>query len=199
MYGYARRGLGWSPKKSIVPALVGTLYFVALRVSWDAFREELALIFFFVVLMLLVTKAGDSGKFSWKRYVAFSLALAAVVLSNQVVAVLVLGVLLFTVIYKLIRENRVDAVRIILFSLPAVLLFFAIFYLSPAVPEYRLIFGFPTTTLTAGWRCLVTPLILAMLANEAGFFLYCFVATTSISTFERETLSATSRCAAFSF
>ena len=46
MYGYARRGLGWSPKKSIVPALVGTLYFVALRVSWDAFREELANNFF---------------------------------------------------------------------------------------------------------------------------------------------------------
>ena len=174
MYGYARRGLGWSPKKSIVPALVGTLYFVALRVSWDAFREELALIFFFVVLMLLVTKAGESGKFSWKRYAAFSLALSAVVLSNQVVAVLVLGVLLFTVIYKLVRESRVDAVRLIMFSLPAVLLFFLIFYLSPAVPEYRLIFGFPTTT--DGWLALFGySSYPAMLANEAGFFLYCFV------------------------
>ncbi len=174
MYGYARRGLGWSPKKSIVPALVGTLYFVALRVSWDAFREELALIFFFVVLMLLAMKAGESGKFSWKRYAAFSLALAAVVLSNQVVAVLVLGVLLFTVIYKLIRESRVDAVRLIMFSLPAVLLFFLIFYLSPAVPEYRLIFGFPTTT--DGWLALFGySSYPAMLASEAGFFLYCFV------------------------
>jgi hypothetical protein len=174
MYGYARRGLGWSPKKSIVPALVGTLYFVALRVSWDAFREELALIFFFVVLMLLVAKAGGSGKFSWKRYVAFSLALAAVVLSNQVVAVLVLGVLLFTVIYKLVRESRIDAVRLIVFSLPAVLLFFAIFYLSPTVPEYRLIFGFPTTT--DGWLALFGySSYPAMLASEAGFFLYCFL------------------------
>jgi len=174
MYGYARRGLGWSPKKSIVPAMVGTLYFVALRVSWDAFREELALIFFFVVLMLLVVRAGASGKFSWKRYVAFSLALAAVVLSNQVVAVLVLGVLLFTVIYKLVRESRVDAVRLIVFSLPAVLLFFVIFYLSPAVPEYRLIFGFPTTT--DGWLALFGySSYPAMLASEAGFILYCFL------------------------
>ena len=32
MYVYARQGLGWSPKKSIIPALIGTLYFVALRV-----------------------------------------------------------------------------------------------------------------------------------------------------------------------
>ena len=176
MYGYARRGLGWSPTKSIVPALVGTLYFVALRVSWDAFREELALIFFFVVLMLLVTKAGASEKkFSWKRYGAFALALAAVVLSNQVVAVLVLGVLLFTVVYKLVRESRIDAVHLILFSLPAVLLFFLIFYLSPSVPEYRLIFGFPTTT-SDGWLALFGySSYPAMLASEAGFFLYCFV------------------------
>jgi hypothetical protein len=174
MYGYARRGLGWSPKKSVVPALVGTLYFVALRVSWDALREEVALIFFFVVLMLLVAGAGGSGKFSWKRYVGFSLALAAVVLSNQVVAVLMLGVVLFTVIYKLVRESRVDAVRLVVFSLPAVLLFFAIFYLSSAVPEYRLIFGFPTTN--DGWLALFGySSYLAMLVSEAGFFLYCFL------------------------
>ena len=105
MYVYARRGLGWSPKKSIIPALIGTLYFVALRVSWDAFREEIALIFFFLVLTLLVAKSETSEKFPWKRYVAFSVALAAVMLSNQFVAALMLGVVLFTVIYKLIREK----------------------------------------------------------------------------------------------
>jgi hypothetical protein len=174
MYGYARRGLGWSPKKSFVPALVGTLYFVALRISWDALREELALIFFFVALMLLVAGSGASGKFYWKRYAVFSLALAAVALSNQVVAVLALGVVLFTVVYKLVRENRVDAVRLILFSLPAVLLFFVIFYLSPAVPEYRLIFGFPATS--DGWLALFGySSYTAMLTSEAGFFLYCFL------------------------
>ncbi|MBE3115799.1 hypothetical protein IMZ68_01210 [Candidatus Bathyarchaeota archaeon] len=174
MYIYARRGLGWSPKKSIIPALVGTLYFVALRVSWDAFREELALIFFFVVLTLLVARSGASDKFSWKRFVAFSLALAAVMLSNQFVAVLMLGVVLFTVIYKLVRESRVDAARLVLFSLPAVLLFFTMFYLSPAVPEYRLIFGFPTTP--DGWLALFGySSYPAMLISEAGFILYCFV------------------------
>jgi hypothetical protein len=174
MYGYARRGLGWSPKKSIVPALIGTLYFVALRVSWDALREEIAIIFFFVVITLLVVNSGSSGRFSWKRFVPFSLALVAVILSNQFVAVLVLGVVLFTVIFKFVRENRIDAVRLVLFSLPALLLFFLIFYLSPAVPEYRLIFGFPATT--DGWLALFGySSYQAMLTSEAGFILYCFV------------------------
>jgi hypothetical protein len=173
IYSYARRGLGWSPKKSLIPALLGTLYFVALRVSWDAFREEVALIFFFVVLALLVAKSEASNKFSWKRFTAFSLALVGVMLSNQFVAALMLGVVLFTVIYKLIRESRIDAARIVLFSLPAVLLFFAILYLSPAIPEYRLIFGFPATT--DGWLALFGySSYQAMLTSEAGFILYCF-------------------------
>jgi hypothetical protein len=174
IYGYARSGLGWSPKKSIIPALLGTLYFVALRVSWDAFREEVALIFFFIVLTLLVAKSEPSNKFSWKRKVVFSLALVGVILSNQFVAALMLGVILFDVIYKLIRESRKDAAQIVLFALPAVLLFFSIFYLSPAVSEYRLIFGFPTTP--DGWLALFGySSYSAMLTSEAGFILYCFV------------------------
>ena len=54
MYAYAKRGLGWSPSKSTFVALLGTIYFVALRASWDQLREELGLVFFFVVLMLLI-------------------------------------------------------------------------------------------------------------------------------------------------
>ena len=49
IYGYAQKGLGWSPKKSIATALLGTLYFVALRVSMDSLRNMLGLIFFFIV------------------------------------------------------------------------------------------------------------------------------------------------------
>src|SRR3989304_5293153 len=65
MYMFARRGLDWSPSKGTVAALIGTIYFVALRVSWDMLRNELGLIFFFVVLTLLSTVKNSS----WKRYV----------------------------------------------------------------------------------------------------------------------------------
>jgi hypothetical protein len=174
MFVFAKRGLGWSPKKSIVPALLGTLYFVALRVSWDALREEMALIFFFLILTLIVSGVLKSRKLTWKSYVTFCLALIAVVLSNQVVAVLALGVVLFTVVYKFIRKDRFESTILVILSLPAALLSFAIFYLSPAVPEYRLIFGFPQTT--DGWLALFGySSYPAMLVSEAGFFFYCFL------------------------
>ncbi len=172
IYVFARRGLSWSTKKSLVPALVGTLYFVALRISWDALREEIALIFFFVVLTAIA--AMSTKKFSWKNYLLFALALAAVVLANQVVAVLVLGVVLFTVIYKLFHEGRLNAARLVAFSLPAVALFLAVFYLSPSIPEYRLIFGFPSTP--DGWLALFGySSYLDMLGSTAVFILFCFL------------------------
>ena len=62
MFGYAKIGLGWSSQKSIVPAFIGTLYFVALRISWDMLREELALVCFFAFLILLAVS--EHGKFS---------------------------------------------------------------------------------------------------------------------------------------
>lgn len=172
IYTYARRGLAWSPKKSLIPALVGTLYFVALRISWDALREEIAIIFLFLALTAITQIA--AGKSSKKNYLLLSLSLSAVVLSNQVVAVLAMGIALFTVIYMLLRQGRFNALRTVLFSLPAVILFLAIFYLSPSIPEYRIIFGFPSAP--DGWLSLFGYASYPeMLASEAVFILYCFV------------------------
>jgi hypothetical protein len=171
MYFFARRGLGWSQIKSLVPALVGTLYFVVLRISWDAFREEIALIFLFFALTLLIQA---QAKVSWKRLGLFSLALIGVVLSNQVVAVLALAVVLLSLVYMFLRDNRNNALRLATFMLPAVALFLAVFFLSPAVPEYRLIFGFPNTP--DGWLALFGySSYLEMLGSEAIFLLYCFL------------------------
>ena len=41
-YHYAHKALSWSSTKSLLVALLSTLYFVALRISWDMFRSELA-------------------------------------------------------------------------------------------------------------------------------------------------------------
>ena len=100
IYFFAHNGLDWSPTKSLVPALLGTLYFVGLRVSWDQLRNELGLIFLFVVLTLL-----SKQRNSRKRYVLLSLAMVAVVLSHQLVAVIMLGIVVFTLIYKLVSER----------------------------------------------------------------------------------------------
>ena len=172
IYGYAKKGLGWSPRKSVLTALLGTLYFVALRISWDLLRNELALIFFFVVLTLLAT--GESNKYTWKRCLLLSSAMLAVVLSHQLVAVIMFGVVVFTIIHQFIKKERVKAPTLFAVALPAALFFFASVYLSPAVSEFRLIFGFPASG--DGWLQLFGfSSYPAMLAGEAGFFLYCFL------------------------
>jgi hypothetical protein len=173
IYGYAKSGLNWSPKKSVLTALIATLYFVALRISWDLLRNELALVFFFVVLTLIAKE--NLGKNSWKRFLLLSLAMLAVVLAHQLVAVVMLGMITFTILFYLFRKQRAKILPLVAVSLPAVLLFFVSFYFSPSVPEFRLIFGFPAVG-GDGWLSLFGfASYPAMLASEAGFFLYCFL------------------------
>lgn len=171
IYLYARRGIAWSQKKSLFVALLGTLYFVALRISWDALREELAISFLFLTLTAVALII--AGRTSKKIYLFLSLAFIAVILANQVVAVLAMGIILFTAIYLLLKKSRTFALRIIAFSLPAVTIFLAVFFLSPSIPEYRLIFGFPNTS--DGWIAIFGYSSYSdMLASTAVFYLYCF-------------------------
>ena len=172
IYGFAQKGLGWSPKKSIATALLGTLYFVALRISMDSLRNMLGLIFFFVVLTIFSLSEPD--KYSWKRYVLLSLSMVVVVLSHQLVSVIMLGIFAFTIGYKFVRGMSAKAIRLVLVYLPSALLFISIFFLVPSVSEFRLIFGFSNGS--DGWLALFGfSSYPAMLLNEAGFFLFCFL------------------------
>ena len=172
IFGFAQRGLGWSSRKSLATALFGTLYFVALRVSWDSLRNMLGLVFFFVVLTLF--SLSERKGYSWKSCVALSLSMVAVVLSHQLVSVIMLGVFAFTVGYKLIRRKQAKATRLVLVYLPAALLFLAMFFLVHSVSEFRLIFGFSNAN--DGWLSLFGfSSYPTMLLSEAGFFFYCFL------------------------
>jgi hypothetical protein len=168
IFAYAKRGLGWSPSKSTFVALLGTVYFVALRASWDQLREELGLVFFFVVLMLLLINRKDS---SWKRYVVLSLAIMAVVLSHQLVSVLMFGVIVFTVAYNLFRKDFIGSIDLIVVSLPAAL-YFVIVYLSGVAQSGILGYSNVVSPL-ASWTGFTS--YQSMLISEGGFFLYCFL------------------------
>jgi hypothetical protein len=171
IYGYAKRGLGWSPSKSTITALLATLYFVSLRISWDMLRNELGLALFFVVLMLINFEG--SALHSWKRYLTLSLAMCLVVLAHQLVSVIMFGVVALTIIYYIFKKNGLNIKRLVGVSLPAILVFLGIFYFSSEVPEYRIIFGFSQSD---GWLSLFGfPSYQAMLTSIAGFFLFCFL------------------------
>jgi hypothetical protein len=167
LYLYARKSLGWSPPKSIAPALLGTIYFVALRISWDMLRNELGLIFFFVVLALLT----NIEKRSRKYYLILSLAMLAVVLTHQLVAVIMFGAITSTIIHKILRKHRIAAVNVFLALLPSIL-FFAIVYFGYATKygffDYSTNIGSPL----ANWTGFTS--YQSMLTSEIGFFFYCY-------------------------
>jgi len=168
MYLFARRGLGWSPIKSSVPAILGTVYFVALRVSWDMLRNELALIFFFAVLALL----NMGQRSSWKRYGLLSLAMIVVAFSHQLVAVIMLGAVAITAFFTLFRKEYIKAGILFLVSVPATVLFFVIAHFSVVASgftDYSTNAGSPL----ASWTGFTS--YSSMLTSGAGFFLYCYL------------------------
>lgn len=168
IYAYAKKGLRWSPSKSVLVALLGTVYFVALRASWDQLREELGLIFFFVVLTLLINRKERS----WKSYAFLSLMLVVVALSHQLVSVLMFGVIICTIAYNLFRKNFVGSFALIVTSLPAVLYFFTA-YLSDVLHSGILIYSTIGVSPLANWTGFAS--YPAMLLDAGGFFVYCFV------------------------
>ena len=168
IYYYAYKGLGWSSIKSLAPALLGTLYFVALRISWDMLRSELGLIFLFVALTLLAQiKVG-----SWRRYSLLSLAMVAVVLSHQLVAVILLGVVGFTVISTWFQKKLCDSLALIVATLPAAV-FSLVVYFFAVVPVGFQDYSSSTELLLAGWLGFSS--YPGMLLSGVGFFLFCFL------------------------
>ncbi len=174
IYSYAKKGLRWSPSKSVFVAILGTVYFVALRASWDQLREELGLVFFFVVLTLLINLKGSS----WKRYVALSLAMFAVVLSHQLVSVLMLGAIVFTVVYNSLHKDLASSTKVVMVSLPAIL-YFIIVYLSGVIQSGLLNYFTNVGSPLSSWSGF--PSYQSMLFDTGRFLRVLFLAYTSCS------------------
>jgi hypothetical protein len=165
VYEFAKKGLHWSPSKSLVSALLSTLYFVALRISWDMLRNELALIFFFIALTLLSMQLASK-----KQFVLLSLVMLAAVLSDQLVAVLMLGIVIFTILANLLKKDYKKASSLLLASLPSALLL--IIYL---ISVSQLVFLTSSTEVASLLSWTGFSSYESMLLNEVGFFLYCFL------------------------
>lgn len=168
IFSYAKKGLNWSSIKSTFVAILGAVYFVGLRASWDQLREEVGLVFFFVVLMLICNRKNNS----WANYVILSVAMLSTALSHQLVSVLMLGVIVSTVAYNLLRKDFKHSIKLIVTSLPAVLYFFAVYIggvLQAGMLDYSTNVGSPL----ANWTGFTS--YTSMLLSTGGFFLYCYL------------------------
>jgi len=171
VYGFSSHALGWSPRKSLLATLLVTLYFVALRVSWDLLRNELALIFLFMALTMIHKGCGD-----WKGRVLLPLAMILVALSHELVTVILFVIVGTLVLRLLFKREYVEARGLILASLPAVLLFLLIFYAKCKVSSgefLTVLLSFPAKE-SEGWLSLngfsSYP---DMVVSMVGFLFYC--------------------------
>ncbi len=83
-YAFARRVLGWNARKSLLLILIASSYFVSLRISWDLFRNTLAL-----ALMLLALVVGQNVN-TRRRLLSFSVMVVLVATAHLLVATLLI-------------------------------------------------------------------------------------------------------------
>ena len=168
VYFYSRKVLSWSSKKSLLAVLISTLYFVALRISWDMLRSELGLIFLFLALIFI-----HKNNYSFKNGVLLSLALVFVVFSNQLVSVIMFMIVMATIISLYLRNKRVEAKKIVLCATPASFLFLVIIYVN------LFVYSIPAVGLSeiysAGFNALLGASYFDLVINTLGFLAFCYL------------------------
>jgi hypothetical protein len=133
MFLYAKKGLFWSDRKSlVVPILVAT-YFISLRDSWDLYRQTLGLVFLMAVFISL--KSFNSPR----RYYTASCFMILTVFSHELPSVILFFIIALQSARLFIGKLRKDSIYLLAsVALPAALFFYH--WYSPldgviAIPE----------------------------------------------------------------
>jgi len=168
IYFYAHKSLSWSPRKSLLVALLATLYFVALRISWDMFRSEIASILLFVALIFLA-----KNKLSLKSGILLSVSMFLIVLAHQLITVIMFVVVIATLAGLHFRGHKIELRKLIVISIPATVLFLSIIYIDYFI--YSLPFLGTSITTSSGLPSLATSSYLNALIDTLGFFVFCFL------------------------
>jgi len=171
VYFYANKALSWSPRKSLCVTVFATLYFVALRISWDMLRTELGLIFLFAALIFL----GKDGS-PLRNGVLLSLAMLSVVLSHPLVALVMFFIVLVTTTRLGLDRKMVEARRLVVSSVPAGVLFLVVVYANYLVSsKFSVIGSFPAQD-SGGFMALFGFLSYPdLVVNTLGFLFFCYL------------------------
>lgn len=171
VYCYATKALSWSPRKSLLGVLFTTLYFVALRVSWDMLRTELGLIFLFTTLTLM-KKSG----LSFRNGLLLSISMLFVVFSHPLVAVVMFSIVLVTTIRLHFDGNSFDAKALVFSSVPAVLLFLVMIFANYFVSStFSLLSAFPALESEGFMALFGFDSYQSFVLNTLGFLVFCYL------------------------
>ena len=171
VYSYANSALSWSSKKSLLVVLFATLYFVALRVSWDMLRSELGLVFLFTTLIFL-----KKDECALKNSVLLSLAMLSVVFAHQLVAVIMFVIVIATIARAYLDKKMVELRRLIICSIPAVFLFFVIVYANYlAVPHFSVMSSFSSPDSWGDLASFGFATYTDLVLNTLFFLVFCYL------------------------
>ncbi len=168
VFFYAIKTLSWSYKKSLFVALFATLYFVALRISWDMLRSELALIFLFIALIILQKKT-----LSTKNGVLLSALMFMIVFTHQLVAVIMFAISIATLLSLFYCRKKMAVKKLLICLVPATVLFLAIIYTSYFVLSNPIV-GF-SNNLASGFTSIASASYLELISNNLGFLAFCYL------------------------
>lgn len=118
-YYLLSKGFDWKQKKSFLTTILLLLQPAILRMGWDQFREELGLIFLFVLLM--TTKGSIIAGSRVKNLTVLALSIL-VVLSHQLSAILLFFVALWQIFDIILKKGRAFLKTALLF-LPLAVIF----------------------------------------------------------------------------
>jgi hypothetical protein len=169
VYFYANKTMAWSTKKSLLVVLFATLYFVALRISWDMLRSELGLIFLFTTLILL-KKEGST----FKNGALLSLAMISVVFAHQLVAVIMFAIIIATVMRSYLDKKMVEVRKLMVYSAPAACLFFLVIYAN-MMSQFPIVSGYPSQESGGLSMLLGFASYTDLVVNTLGFLVFCYL------------------------
>ena len=167
-YHYANKALSWSSKKSLFVAVLSTLYFIGLRISWDMFRTELALIFLFLTFILL-----KRNGHTLKNGFLLSIMMALVVLSHQLIAIIMFAIIIATITSFMIKKKKTELQRIIVCSIPAGFLLLFIIYINYFVFSSP-IMGY-SINYSGGFEGLSSITHINLIFDTMGFLAFCYL------------------------
>jgi hypothetical protein len=122
LFRFLKIGLKWPVRQALAGALLTSLYFVTLRISWDLYKNMLGLTF----VLLSIPFMGDLK--DRKHAVLVSLLTVLAVASDPLIGVIALFGLVARAVLSLSKGKREQLLLLVKVSMPGVLLFLTMVY-----------------------------------------------------------------------
>src|SRR2546425_7640605 len=122
LFRFLRIGLKWPDKQALGGALMTSLYFVTLRISWDLYRNMLGLTFILLSLPLLQNWKGP------RNQALLSTLILLAVASDQLTGVIVLVLVGSRAFIGLMKHRWREFIRVVGVASPGAAVFLAIVY-----------------------------------------------------------------------